>query len=112
MSSKSVGRGNSTVLFANCELCTAPLLQQVHLWSESAVVSERVVFFAWCLDEESGSLAVVLIPSLLALSTVSVVALIFYSLHKNKERMQSASAAAAQGTHSFILALFRTDFAS
>lgn len=47
--------------------------------------------------EESGSLAVVIIPCLLALSTVSVVALIFCSLHKNKKRMQSATAPATHG---------------
>lgn len=42
-----------------------------------------------CNEESSGSLAVIIIPCLLALSTVSVVALIFYSLHKNKQRVQS-----------------------
>lgn len=60
---------------------------------------------ASCLDEESGSLAVVIIPCLLALSTVSVVALIFYSLHKNKKRMQSAAAPATPGTHSNALSV-------
>lgn len=75
---------------------------RVHLWSAFAILSERVVFFASCLDEESGSLAVVIIPCLLTLSTVSVVALIFYSLHKNKARMQSANAPATHGTHSSV----------
>ncbi|XP_068162887.1 tyrosine-protein kinase STYK1 isoform X2 [Antennarius striatus] len=41
-----------------------------------------------CYDESSGHLAVIIIPSLLALSTVLVVALIFYSLYKNQNRVQ------------------------
>ncbi|XP_019963009.2 tyrosine-protein kinase STYK1 isoform X1 [Paralichthys olivaceus] len=44
-----------------------------------------------CSEESSGPLAVIIIPSLLALSTVLVVILIFYSLHKNKQRGQSPS---------------------
>lgn len=45
-----------------------------------------------CPDEESsGHLAVIIIPGLLGLSTVLVVALIFYNLHKNKKRVQSMS---------------------
>uniref|UniRef100_A0A3Q3X3K1 Protein kinase domain-containing protein n=1 Tax=Mola mola TaxID=94237 RepID=A0A3Q3X3K1_MOLML len=44
-------------------------------------------------DEESaGPLAIIIIPCLLVLSTVLVVALIFYSLHKNKERVRSRTA--------------------
>ncbi len=55
--------------------------------------SEPTSFFTSCSDEESsGQLAVIIIPSLLALSTVSVVALIFYSLYKNKHRVQSPAA--------------------
>lgn len=100
MSPDAVGRGNSTALPANCELCAS--CARVHLWSALAILSECmcsfVFFFAWCSDEESGSLAVVVIPGLLTLSTVSVVALIFYSLRKNKERMQSANAPATHGT--------------
>lgn len=103
MSSDGVGRGNSTALPANCELCTAHLLHaglHVHPPSAFAILRYCVIFFASCLDEESGSLAVVIIPCLLALSTVSGVALIFCSLHKNKKRMQSATAPATHGTHS------------
>ncbi|KAK2851861.1 hypothetical protein Q5P01_008137 [Channa striata] len=44
-----------------------------------------------CYEESSGVLAVILIPSLLALSTVLVVALIFFSLHRNKLRGQTAN---------------------
>lgn len=45
-----------------------------------------------CSDEESsGDLAVIIIPGLLGLSTVLVVTLIFYNLHKNKKRVQSMS---------------------
>ncbi|XP_034445790.1 tyrosine-protein kinase STYK1 isoform X1 [Hippoglossus hippoglossus] len=44
-----------------------------------------------CSEESSGPLAVIIIPSLLALSTVLVVILIFCSLHKNKQRGQSPS---------------------
>lgn len=97
MSSDGVGHGNSTVLPANCKLCMG---LHVHPPSAFAILNYCVIFFAWCLDEESGSLAVVIIPCLLALSTVSVVALIFCSLHKNKKRMQSATAPATHGTHS------------
>lgn len=68
--------------------------------SAFAILSYCGIFSTSRLDEESGSLAVVIIPCLLALSTVSVVALIFYSLHKNKKRMQSATAPATPGTHS------------
>lgn len=46
----------------------------------------------WSDEESSGPLAVIVIPCLLTLSTVLVVALIFYSLHKNKERVRSAAA--------------------
>ncbi|XP_056895701.1 tyrosine-protein kinase STYK1 isoform X2 [Takifugu flavidus] len=45
-----------------------------------------------CYEESSRPLAVIVIPCLLTLSTVLVVALIFYSLHKNKERVRSAAA--------------------
>lgn len=44
-----------------------------------------------CYEGSSGPLAVIIIPCLLALSTVLVVALIFYSFHKNKRRMQTSS---------------------
>lgn len=64
--------------------------------------SKRIYHFACRLDEESGSLAVIIIPCLLALSTVSVVALILYSLHKNKERMQSTAAPSTHGINSKI----------
>uniref|UniRef100_A0A3Q2V2I5 Si:ch73-206d17.1 n=1 Tax=Haplochromis burtoni TaxID=8153 RepID=A0A3Q2V2I5_HAPBU len=42
-------------------------------------------------EESSGTLALIIIPSLLALSTVLVVALIFYTLCKNKERRHRTS---------------------
>uniref|UniRef100_A0A3B5AU86 Tyrosine-protein kinase STYK1-like n=1 Tax=Stegastes partitus TaxID=144197 RepID=A0A3B5AU86_9TELE len=43
-------------------------------------------------EESSGPLAVIIIPSLLALSTVLVVALILCSLYKNKQRRQRTAA--------------------
>lgn len=49
----------------------------------------------FCDEESSGPLAVIIIPSLLALSTVLVVALIFCSLHKNKPRGQRTAAHSA-----------------
>ncbi|XP_045912837.1 tyrosine-protein kinase STYK1 [Micropterus dolomieu] len=48
-------------------------------------------------EGSSGPLAIIIIPCLLALSTVLVVALIFYSLHKNKQRGQSTSAQFTNG---------------
>ncbi|XP_036960573.1 tyrosine-protein kinase STYK1 isoform X1 [Acanthopagrus latus] len=49
-----------------------------------------------CYEESSGHLAVIIIPGLLGLSTVLVVALIFYNLHKNKKRVQSMSTHSGQ----------------
>ncbi|XP_075331336.1 LOW QUALITY PROTEIN: tyrosine-protein kinase STYK1 [Odontesthes bonariensis] len=45
-----------------------------------------------CFEESFAQLPVIVIPSLLALSTVLVVALIFCSLHKNNQRGQRTSA--------------------
>ncbi|KAG7236900.1 hypothetical protein INR49_000133 [Caranx melampygus] len=56
-----------------------------------------------CYEESSGPLAVIIIPSLLALSTVLVVALIFCSLYKNKQRGQSSSCHFTNGQHSVTL---------
>lgn len=99
MLSDAVGCGNSTALPANCKLCAAQLLAR----GPQLLPFQASVFICFfpctsCSDQESGSLAVVIIPCLLALSTVSVVALIFYSLHKNRARMQSATAPANHGT--------------
>ncbi|XP_029912550.1 tyrosine-protein kinase STYK1 [Myripristis murdjan] len=47
-----------------------------------------------CYEEASGSLAVIIIPSLLALSTVLVVALIFCSLYRYRQKRQRNSAPA------------------
>ncbi|XP_037627327.1 tyrosine-protein kinase STYK1 isoform X1 [Sebastes umbrosus] len=57
-----------------------------------------------CYEESAGPLAMIIIPCLLALSTVLVVALIFYSLHKNKQRRQSTSAHFTNGQQSVSLA--------
>ncbi|AWP10157.1 putative tyrosine-protein kinase STYK1-like [Scophthalmus maximus] len=54
-----------------------------------------------CYEESSGPLAVIIIPSLLALSTVSVVILIFCSL--NKQRGQSSPSHATNGQPSVPL---------
>lgn len=60
--------------------------------------SEPASSFTPRLDQESsGPLAVIIIPCLLALSTVLVVALIFYSLHKNKKRVQSTKTHSTNG---------------
>ncbi|XP_023271436.1 tyrosine-protein kinase STYK1-like isoform X1 [Seriola lalandi dorsalis] len=56
-----------------------------------------------CYEESSGPLAVIIIPSLLAFSSVLVVALIFYSLHKNKQRGQSTSCHFTNGQQSVTL---------
>ncbi|XP_044068688.1 tyrosine-protein kinase STYK1 isoform X2 [Siniperca chuatsi] len=56
-----------------------------------------------CYEESSGPLAEIIIPCLLALSTVLVVALIFYSLHRNKQRGQSTSAHVPNGQQSVSL---------
>ncbi|XP_054464861.1 tyrosine-protein kinase STYK1 isoform X2 [Anoplopoma fimbria] len=56
-----------------------------------------------CYEESVGPLAVIIIPSLLALSTVLVVALIFYNLHKNKQRRPSTSAYFTNGQQSVSL---------
>ncbi|XP_040916575.1 tyrosine-protein kinase STYK1 isoform X2 [Toxotes jaculatrix] len=56
-----------------------------------------------CYEESSGPLALIIIPSLLALSTVLVVALIFCSLHKNKQRQQSSSSHSTNGQQSATL---------
>ncbi|XP_073326203.1 tyrosine-protein kinase STYK1 isoform X2 [Pagrus major] len=50
-----------------------------------------------CYEESSGTLAVIIIPCLLGLSTVLVVASIFYSLHKSKKRAQSMSTHSTTG---------------
>ncbi|XP_030590440.1 tyrosine-protein kinase STYK1 [Archocentrus centrarchus] len=55
-------------------------------------------------EQSSGALAVIIIPSLLALSTVLVVALIFFSLYKNKERVERTSAHFKNGKQSVSLA--------
>lgn len=58
-----------------------------------------------CSDEESsGNLAVIIIPGLLGLSTVLVVTLIFYNLHKNKKRVQSMST--HSGTYCYDYEIF------
>lgn len=46
----------------------------------------------FCAEESSSPLAIIILPCLLALSTALVVVLIFWSLHKSKQRPQSASA--------------------
>ncbi|XP_053173307.1 tyrosine-protein kinase STYK1 isoform X2 [Scomber japonicus] len=46
-----------------------------------------------CSEESSGSVAVIIIPSILALSTVFVMVLIFCDLHKYKQKAQRTSAA-------------------
>ncbi|XP_018540022.1 tyrosine-protein kinase STYK1 isoform X1 [Lates calcarifer] len=56
-----------------------------------------------CYEESSGPLALIIIPSLLALSTVLVVTLIFCSLHKNKQRGQSPLPHFANGQQSVSL---------
>ncbi|XP_071333351.1 tyrosine-protein kinase STYK1 isoform X1 [Trachinotus anak] len=56
-----------------------------------------------CYEESSGPLAVIIIPSLLALSTVLVVALIFCSLYKNKQRGHSTSCHFTNGQQSVTL---------
>nr|XP_046252776.1 tyrosine-protein kinase STYK1 isoform X2 [Scatophagus argus] len=56
-----------------------------------------------CYEESSGPLAIIIIPCLLGLSTVVVVALIFYSLHKNKERVQSTTSQCTNGQQSASL---------
>ncbi|KAM9351032.1 tyrosine-protein kinase STYK1 [Symphorus nematophorus] len=53
-----------------------------------------------CYEESAGPLAVIIIPCLLAVSTVLVVALIFYSLLKNKQRVQSTPTHFTNGQHS------------
>lgn len=53
--------------------------------------SEPTFFTCFVDEESSGTLALIIIPSLLALSTVLVVALIFYTLCKNKERRHRTS---------------------
>ncbi|KAM3617111.1 uncharacterized protein V6R79_002357 [Siganus canaliculatus] len=50
-----------------------------------------------CYEESSGQLAVIVIPSLLALSTVLALVLIFYSLYKNKQRLQSIATQRTNG---------------
>lgn len=57
-----------------------------------------------CYEESSGPLAVIIIPCLLAAGTVVVVVLIFYSLHKNKQRVQSTAAHFANGQQSVTVA--------
>ncbi|KAI3357748.1 hypothetical protein L3Q82_016153 [Scortum barcoo] len=56
-----------------------------------------------CNEESSGPLAVIIIPCLLAASTVLVVALIFCSLYKNKQRGQSTSAGLTNGQQSVFM---------
>ncbi|TMS16832.1 Tyrosine-protein kinase STYK1 [Larimichthys crocea] len=53
-----------------------------------------------CYEESAGPLAVIIIPCLLALSTVLVVVLIFCSLHRKKLRMQSTSTDFTNGQQS------------
>ncbi|XP_070696098.1 tyrosine-protein kinase STYK1 isoform X2 [Pempheris klunzingeri] len=53
-----------------------------------------------CSEESAGPLALIIIPCLLAVSTVFVVALIFYSLHRNKQREPSTTAHFANGQQS------------
>lgn len=53
--------------------------------------------YPMCYEEASGPLAVIIIPSLLALSTLLVVALIFCSLHRNRQKRQRASAHFSNG---------------
>lgn len=99
---------NGTSLTACCKshICYLARSRKIHLFNR----------YTWCLnvwlrvkqmkisgkmnllllsllsDESSGPLAVIIIPSLLALSTVLVVALIFCSFYKNKQRAQMTSA--------------------
>ncbi|XP_076022797.1 tyrosine-protein kinase STYK1 isoform X2 [Genypterus blacodes] len=47
--------------------------------------------YPMCYEGGSGPLAVIIIPSLLAMTTVSVVALIFCSLHRNRRTRQPVS---------------------
>ncbi|XP_029363147.1 tyrosine-protein kinase STYK1 [Echeneis naucrates] len=56
-----------------------------------------------CYEESSGPLAVIVIPSVLALSTVLVVALIFCSLYKNKQRAHRMSSPFAIGQQNVTL---------
>lgn len=87
MSADPHGCGNDTQLPLCCKLHTRHLLQLRGFY-----YSDPASSLPPCLDEKSsGPLAVIIIPCLLALSTVLVVALIFYSLRKNKERVQSAT---------------------
>ncbi|XP_062283210.1 tyrosine-protein kinase STYK1 isoform X1 [Scomber scombrus] len=53
-----------------------------------------------CSEESSGSVALIIIPSVLALSTVFVVVLIFCDLHKNKKKAQRTSAHFTNGQQS------------
>ncbi|KAF3697265.1 Tyrosine-protein kinase STYK1 [Channa argus] len=52
-----------------------------------------------CYEESSGLLAVIIIPSLLGLSTLLVVVLIFCNLHRNKLRGQETSSHLQTGQH-------------
>ncbi|XP_059188411.1 tyrosine-protein kinase STYK1 isoform X2 [Centropristis striata] len=56
-----------------------------------------------CYEESAGPLAVIIIPCLLALSTVLVVAVIFYKLHKKKQRGQSTAVHFTNGQQSVTL---------
>ncbi|XP_023152084.1 tyrosine-protein kinase STYK1 [Amphiprion ocellaris] len=56
-----------------------------------------------CSEEASGPLAVIIIPSLLALSTVLVVTLIFCSLYTNKQRRQRTTGHLTNGQQSVSL---------
>lgn len=94
------GCGNDTSLPTCCKLHTCHLLHGVS-YSEPASPSTS------CVDEESsGSLAVIIIPCLLAVGTVVVVALIFYSLHKNKQRVQSTATHITNGMNCFVSSMF------
>ncbi|XP_040008870.1 tyrosine-protein kinase STYK1 isoform X2 [Xiphias gladius] len=78
----------------------SPLLHSLRLTQVYTVTrcAEPGPSLTRCSGEASpGPLAVVIIPCLLALGTVSVVALIFYSLHKNQRRAGRASSQLANG---------------
>lgn len=73
----------ATILSCKCNSWT--LLQRKLVGYSSPPFLHMLLLSSLVFDEESaGPLAVVIIPCLLTLSTVLVVALIFYNYHKNK----------------------------
>lgn len=80
---KSYDKRPAPVWKSNCEMVKATAC--------TLKCSEPASLTCFVDEESSGTLALIIIPSLLALSTVLVVALIFYTLCKNKERRHRTS---------------------